>query len=46
MLLLDGRRREQLAQRAREFIVDFSWEKSARDIEHAVLLRLGRLQPR
>ena len=40
-LLLDRARREQLAQRALEFVANFSWEKSARDIENALLLRLG-----
>src|SRR5579885_3609512 len=41
-LLLDGMRRRQLADRALEFLKDFSWEKSAREIERALLFRLGR----
>jgi glycosyltransferase involved in cell wall biosynthesis len=40
-LLGDKTRREQLAQRATEFLVNFSWERSARDIETALLARLG-----
>ena len=44
-LLSDRRRRDQLAQRARKFLVNYNWEKSARDIESALLLRLGRSQP-
>jgi glycosyltransferase involved in cell wall biosynthesis len=41
-LLSDRRRRDQLARRAREFIARYSWEKSARDIESALMFRLGR----
>lgn len=41
-LLLDRRRRQQLSQKGRESLVNFSWEKSARDIEQALLSRLGR----
>jgi len=41
-LLLDRRRREQLTRQALDFLAGFSWEQSARDIEAALLSRLGR----
>ncbi len=44
-LLLDEARRAQLARQALDFLVDFSWEKSGRDIEEALLFRLGRMKP-
>jgi glycosyltransferase involved in cell wall biosynthesis len=43
-LLLDQKRRRQLSKRGRESLVGLSWEKAARDIELALLLRLD--QPR
>ncbi|MBV9198904.1 MAG: glycosyltransferase, partial [Alphaproteobacteria bacterium] len=43
-LLLDHRRRRQLAQRGRDAVAAFSWEKAASDIEAALLHRLEQAQ--
>jgi glycosyltransferase involved in cell wall biosynthesis len=39
-LLLDGVRRDQIAARGREHASQFSWDKSATDIERAMISRL------
>lgn len=44
-LLLDARRREQLSARGLEHVARYSWERSAAEIEHAMLTRLGAKHP-